>query len=411
MQAPDPLGPGNGSRSSQRGVVVLGCTGSIGETTFQVLDNLAKQDQSLHVVALSAGGRIERLIELAELWRPEAVCIAVPEDRQRVQTALPDCEVFCGEDGLRALVQLDGVDVIVNGLVGAVGLEPTLAALEMGRDVAMANKEPLVMAGGLVLDHANKSGARILPVDSEPSAMWQCLRGERTQDVSRLILTASGGAFRGRARSELKQVTPEEALHHPTWSMGPKITIDSATLMNKGFEVIEASLLFDLSVDDVEVVLHRESIVHSLVEFVDGAILAHLGKTDMSLPIQYALTYPERKPASMGALDLVALGALHFEEPDLETFPGLELCYEAGRRGGTAPAVLNAADEVAVEGFLRGEIGFLDIHEVNRHTLERHHQRPAHSLAEVLAADVEGRRLAREHMGGGGGIASSRAMA
>ena len=395
MQAPDPLGPGNGSRSSQRGVVVLGCTGSIGETTFQVLDNLTKQDQSLHVVALSAGGRIERLIELAELWRPKAVCIAVPEDRQRVQTALPDCEVFCGEDGLRALVQLDGVDVIVNGLVGAVGLEPTLAALEMGRDVAMANKEPLVMAGGLVLDHANKSGARILPVDSEPSAMWQCLRGERTQDVSRLILTASGGAFRGRARSELKQVTPEEALHHPTWSMGPKITIDSATLMNKGFEVIEASLLFELSVDDVEVVLHRESIVHSLVEFVDGAILAHLGRTDMALPIQYALTEPSRCAGPLAPLNLAEVGSLHFEAPDLAEFPGLALCYEAGRLGGSTPAALNAANEEAVAAFLAGEVGFLDIHSINETVLSKHNGQDATDLDSILAVDAWARVQAR----------------
>jgi 1-deoxy-D-xylulose-5-phosphate reductoisomerase len=347
---------------------------------------------------MSAGHQLEQLVRRARSCEPEAVCIADEAQAESVRRQLPGVRVLSGPEGLAQLAALDEADVVVNGLVGAVGLLPTLEALKAGKTVAMANKEPLVMAGALVQRAAVEGGGALLPVDSEPNAMWQCLRGESTDEVKRLFLTASGGAFRGWTRKQMTTVTPAQALEHPTWRMGSKITVDCATLMNKGFEVIEASLLFDVGIDQVKVVVHRESVVHSMVEFVDGAILAHLGKTDMSLPIQYALTYPERKPASMDALDLVALGALHFEEPDLETFPGLELCYEAGRRGGTAPAVLNAADEVAVEGFLRGEIGFLDIHEVNRRTLERHHPRPAHSLAEVLAADVEGRRLAREHM-------------
>ena len=389
-------------------VVILGSTGSIGATTFRVLGSLG---EDFRVVGLSAGHQLEQLVRRARSCEPEAVCIADEAQVESVRRQLPGVRVLSGPEGLAQLAALDEADVVVNGLVGAVGLLPTLEALKAGKTVAMANKEPLVMAGALVQRAAIDGGGALLPVDSEPNAMWQCLRGESTGEVKRLFLTASGGAFRGWTRKQMTTVTPAQALEHPTWRMGSKITVDCATLMNKGFEVIEASLLFDVGIDQVKVVVHRESVVHSMVEFVDGAILAHLGKTDMSLPIQYALTYPERKPASMDALDLVALGALHFEEPDLETFPGLELCYEAGRRGGTAPAVLNAADEVAVEGFLRGEIGFLDIHEVNRHTLERHHPRPAHSLAEVLAADVEGRRLAREHMAGAGGIASGRAMA
>jgi len=389
-------------------VVILGATGSIGDTTFRVLDNLGDE---FRVVGLSAGDRVEQLVRRARACKPEAVCIADGAQVEGVRSQLPGVRVLSGPEGLSQLAALDGADVVVNGLVGAVGLRPTLEALKAGKTVAMANKEPLVMAGGLVLQAAAEGGGALLPVDSEPNAMWQCLRGESASAVRSLFLTASGGAFRGWTREQMITVTPAQALDHPTWRMGSKITVDCATLMNKGFEVIEASLLFDVDIDQVKVVVHRESVVHSMVEFVDGAILAHLGKTDMSLPIQYALTHPKRRPAPMDTLDLVGLGALHFEEPDLLAFPALELCYEAGRTGGTAPAVLNAADEVAVEGFLRGEIGFLDIHEVNRHTLGAHIPGPADSLAEVLAADEEGRRLAREHVTVVRGMPSGRATA
>lgn len=396
--SPGPPSSDNRPRSAPggRGIVILGCTGSIGETTFSVLEGLEGQaDHDIRVVGLSAGTRVEGLIKHARRWRPEVVCVAESAAVERVKAELPECEVLCGESGLHELVLRDGVEVVVNGLVGAVGLMPTLAALDAGRDVAMANKEPLVIAGGLVLERARQGGARLLPVDSEPSAMWQCLRGERIEDVSRLILTASGGAFRGRERRELKQVTPEQALHHPTWSMGPKITIDSATLMNKGFEVIEAAWLFSVHVDAVDVVLHRESIVHAMVEFIDGAMLAHMGRTDMALPIQYALTEPGRMPGPLAPLNLAEVGCLHFEAPDLAEFPGLALCYQAGRAGGTVPAALSAANEEAVAAFLAGEIGFLDIHQINERVVADHSRQEADDLDLIMAADAWARQQAR----------------
>jgi 1-deoxy-D-xylulose-5-phosphate reductoisomerase len=313
---------------------------------------------------------------------------------------MPDLDVLAGNGGLCEMVVADEVDVVVNGLVGALGLLPTLAALRAGKIVAMANKEPLVMAGGLLLQAAEDGGGQLLPVDSEPSAMWQCLRGERQQDVERLILTASGGAFRDWPLTQLASVTPAEALDHPTWNMGPKITVDSATLMNKGFEVIEAAWLFGVDVDRVEVVIHRESIVHSMVEFCDGSFLAHLGRTDMSLPIQYALTFPGRRPGPLERLDIARLGALHFAPPEADRVPGLSLCYDAGREGGTTPAALNAANEVAVAAFLEGQIGFLDIHDVNREVVESWKSTPVSDVDTVLEADrtarEEARRLLRQ---------------
>ena len=379
---------------SQRNIVILGCTGSIGDSTFKALESL---DDQYRVVGLSAGSQTDKLVERARAWHPAAVCVAQEERSDEVERQLPGVEVLCGEAGLIELACREGVDVVLNGLVGAVGLRPTLAAAEAGRVVAMANKEPLVMAGGLILEAARCNGGEILPLDSEPSALWQCLRGET--DVRRLILTASGGAFRGRSVDQMRAVTPAQALDHPTWRMGAKITIDCATLMNKGFEVIEASWLFDVPVDQIEVVVHRESVVHSMVEFVDGTIMAHLGKTDMLLPIQYALTHPHRAPAPLDPLDLVALEALHFEEPDWESFPCLELCYEAGRRGGTTPACLSAANEVAVKAFLSGQVDFLDIYQIAKHALEAHETQPAASVEEVMEADRCGRELALGSLG------------
>ena len=374
-------------------LAILGSTGSIGRTTFAVLEGLRRQDGNAEweVVALAAGRRVEDLIHQARAWSPGLVCVAASADARRAREELPGVEVLSGGRGLCELVADGRVDVVVNGLVGAVGLAPTVSALKAGKIVAMANKEPLVMAGGLLKEAALAGGGELLPVDSEPSALWQCLRGEREEDVSRLILTASGGAFRDRSRSELARVTAAEALHHPTWRMGPKITVDSATLMNKGFEVIEATWLFGVDVDRVEVVIHRESIVHSLVEFTDGSILAHLGRTDMSLPIQYALTHPVRKPGSLPRLDLADVGALHFEAPDPDRVPGLSLCRDAARAGGTAPAALNAANEVAVSAFLEGRLGFLDIHELNLCVVDGWDPGPATDLETVLEAD----RLAR----------------
>ena len=348
------------------GLVILGCTGSIGDTTFKILDGL----DDFQLLGLSAGRQVDKLVERIAVFQPRVVCVQDEESAADIRRRSPGVRVLHGAAGLVELVGMDGVDFVVNGLVGAAGLMPTLAALQAGRVVCMANKEPLVMAGDLLLGAARRSGGEVRPVDSEPSAMWQCLQGEGTGAIRRLILTASGGAFRDHSREQLACVTPAEALVHPTWQMGAKITVDSATLMNKGFEVIEASILFDVDVDQVEVVIHRESIVHSMVEFTDGSILAHMGKTDMALPIQYALTYPDRLQTPLAPLDLTSVGALHFAEPDWDAFPGLRLCYEAGRRGGMAPVALNAANEVAVQAFLDGNIGFLDIHEINREIME-----------------------------------------
>jgi len=349
-----------------RGLVILGSTGSIGDTTFKILDGL----DGFELIGLSAGRQVDKLIERIEVYGPRVVCLQDEEGAAQVRRQVPDVRVLHGAEGLRELVTMDGVDLVVNGLVGASGLMPTLAALQAGRIVCMANKEPLVIAGGPLLAAARRGGGEIRPVDSEPSAMWQCLQGEGSRAIRRLILTASGGAFRDHSLEQLARVTPAEALKHPTWQMGAKITVDSASLMNKGFEVIEASILFGVEVDQVDVVIHRESIVHSMVEFTDGSILAHLGKTDMALPIQYALTYPDRMETPLAPLDLTSIGALHFDEPDWEAFPGLQLCYKAGRRGGMAPAALNAANEVAVEAFLDGTIGFLDIHDINKQVME-----------------------------------------
>ena len=375
-----------------KGLVILGCTGSIGDSTFRILEGLGDR---FHLVGLSAGRQVGKLVDRIAAFGPRIVCVQDEDRVDEVRHRAPGVEVCWGEEGLRRLVCMDGVDFVVNGLVGAAGLRPTAAALEAGRIVCMANKEPLVMAGDLLLRTAQQAGGEVRPVDSEPSAMWQCLQGEGARAISRLILTASGGAFRDFSHEQMARVTPEQALNHPTWKMGPKITVDSATLMNKGFEVIEASCLFGVDVDQVDVVIHRESIVHSMVEFTDGSILAHMGKTDMALPIQYALTYPDRVATPLAPLDLTAMGPLHFAEPDWDAFPGLHLCYEAGRRGGTAPAVLNAANEVGVQAFLEGAIGFLDIHEVNRETLAAVDVEPAGSIEETLRADAAARRRAQ----------------
>ena len=376
--------------SEGKKVVVLGCTGSIGDTCFKVLENLGT---GFTVVGLSGGSKISKLIDRAHRWRPDKICVADAEAVAQVRSAVPGSEVVCGAAGLLELATMPGVELVLNGLVGAVGLQPTLAALAEGKTVAMANKEPLVMAGGLILDMARTGGGTILPLDSEPNAIWQCLKGEDPKELRRIILTASGGPFCGRTRGELRDISPAEALDHPTWKMGPKITVDCATLMNKGFEVIEAAWLFGVAIDQVDVVVHRQSVVHSLVEFCDGAILAHMGKTDMFLPIQYALTHPGRHTVPIEPLDLAGLGQLTFAAPDRENFPCLDLCYDAGRRGGTAPAALNAANEEAVGAFLGGGIGFGDIADLNGAIMADWSEGDAADVGDVLAAD----RVARQH--------------
>lgn len=380
-------------------VVVLGSTGSIGE---QALDVMARFPERFRVTALAAGRKVRRLAEQARQHRPELVSVGDAAGAAELRAALGELpvEVVHGEAGLEAAA-LREADVVVAGLVGAVGLRPTLAALRAGRRVALANKEVLVMAGALVMREAARAGAELLPVDSEHSAIFQALAGQRREDVARVVLTASGGPFRTWSAERIAGASREEALRHPNWSMGPKITIDSATLMNKGLEVVEARWLFELPPERVGVVVHPESIVHSLVEYVDGSVLAQLGLPDMRAPIALALAWPERLPLELPRLDLAALGRLHFEEPDLARFPCLGLAYEALRGGEAAPAALNAANEVSVAAFLAGEVPLPAIAATNAAVLERFLAGPAaplRDLDDVLAVDLWARRAARERL-------------
>jgi len=379
-------------------VVVVGATGSIGRQTLEIVHHFPDE---LIVVGLAGGHRAEPMVDVvasSDVLRRSVRRIVMADDEAaaQVKDGLAvrgllggDGEgpaVYGGRDALIDMVSAEDVDLVVMAMVGAEALVPTLAALEAGKDVALATKEVLVAGGQLVTAAAQRSGARLLPVDSEHSAIFQCLQGESRQAVERLLLTASGGPFRSVPKEELARVTPEEALRHPTWRMGPKVTIDSATLMNKGLEVIEARWLFDVPIDRIDVVVHPQSIVHSCVELVDGSILAHLGPTDMRIPIQYALLYPRRMPSPVRRLSLADVGQLTFELPDRERFPALELAYEAARQGGTMPAVLNAANEVAVQLFLQRRIGFLDIPRLVERAMADHEPQAA-TLENVLAAD------------------------
>jgi len=343
------------------GIAILGSTGSIGRMTLEVVRALGPP---YRVVALAAGTGAEALAAQAAETGATALGVADEKTASALRQALPagaSPEIVVGPEGLAALASRDDVEVVVSAVVGGAGLPAALAAARAGKRLALANKEALVMAGDLVMAEARAGGAQILPVDSEHSAVYQAMAAGRREEVRRVTLTASGGPFYRRPGADRDAVTPDEALEHPTWSMGRKITIDSATLMNKALEVIEAHYLFDLPAEAIGVLIHPESTVHALVEFVDGSVVAQLGPPDMRMPIQYALTYPERQPASWPRLDLAALGALGFERPDLERFPALGLGFEVVRRGGTAGAVLSGADEVAVEAFLAGRIRFSDI--------------------------------------------------
>jgi len=373
-----------------RRLVVLGSTGSIGQAALDVVRGLRG---AVDVVGLSARRSVAQLVDQVREFRPAAVAVATREDALAVRAGAPGWagETLVGPDAASALAAGPEADVVLVAVVGIAGLRPTLAALEAGRDVALATKEVLVAAGALVMATAARAGRRVLPVDSEPSAILQCLAGRERTEVARLWLTASGGPFLRTSREAMAHVTPAQALRHPTWQMGAKVTIDSATLMNKGFEVIEAHWLFDVPPERIEVVVHPQSLVHSCVELVDGAVLAQLGARDMRLPIQYAVTYPARVPSLAAPLDLRALGALTFEPPDRDRFPCLGYAREALARGGTATAAIGAADEVAVELFLAGRIGFLEIAEVVRRVLDRHGDGPADSLDDVLDADRRAR--------------------
>lgn len=372
---------------------LLGSTGSIGTQALQVVQNLREQGEKWEVAALAARSSVNRLEEQARQFHPDVVAVfdegAALSLRQSLRDT--DIQVLSGMEGLCEAAAWPGADLTLNAVVGMVGLQPTLAALQAGKALALANKETLVAGGAIVMETARKRNLPILPVDSEHSAIFQCLQGcpERGA-LKKLVLTASGGPFFGRSRQELAGVTREQALRHPNWDMGAKITIDSATMMNKGLEVMEASWLFDLPEHRIEVVVHRESVIHSMVEYQDNAVVAQLGVPDMAVPIQYALTYPRRMPSPAGELDLCALGKLTFYPPDREAFPCLELCREALRRGGLVPAAANGANEQAVALFLEGKIGFLDIPRLVEAAMDR--QDPGVvTLETVLEADQEAR--------------------
>jgi 1-deoxy-D-xylulose-5-phosphate reductoisomerase len=371
---------------------ILGSTGSIGTST---LDIVASFPERFSVATLAAGRNVERLERQVRQFEPECVALADPAAARELQGRLGSRpRVVAGIEGLIEAATQPGVDLVVSALVGAVGLRPTLAAIELGRDIALANKETLVVAGEHVMAGAAKSGSRILPVDSEHNAVHQCLRGERPEEVRRIWLTASGGPFRRHTLEELERVTPDEALRHPTWNMGPKITVDSATLMNKGLEVIEARWLFGVGAERIRVVVHPQSVVHSMVELIDGSFKAQLGITDMRHPIQYALSWPGRWETKLGLFDPVQAGPLEFESPDLERFPCLGLAYRALELGRAAPAVLNAANEIAGRAFLEGRAAYRDIPAIVGGTLDRHAADPGQSLDELIAADGRARETA-----------------
>jgi 1-deoxy-D-xylulose-5-phosphate reductoisomerase len=371
-------------------VVILGSTGSIG---VQALDVVARSDD-LQVVGMSAAGRWERLLAQAEEFGVQRICLSDEAAAAQAAAAWDRGSVLSGAEGVVQLVAESGADLVLNGLVGSAGLGPTVAALGEGVDVALANKESLVVGGELVVQLAEATGAHVIPVDSEHSALFQLLRKEPPGTVERLVLTASGGPFRGLTRDELADVGTREALAHPTWDMGGKITIDSATLTNKGLEVIEAHHLFGISYDRIDVVVHRESIVHAIVDLNDGASLAHMGHPDMRVPISFALHYPERADVPVERLDLARVGTLSFEPPDLETFPCLALARDAAVAGGTAPCILNAANEVAVHAFLGGRLRFLDIGSVIAGALEACAPMPVGSFDDLYDADAEARAAA-----------------
>jgi len=369
-----------------KNVVLLGSTGSIGTSTLKVAKDLPER---IRLVGLAAGGNTELLTQQTLQHRPEAISISQPDKARALQSILgATTRVYSGSEGLLKLATLPSADLVLIAIVGTAGLQPALAAIRAGKDIAVASKEILVMAGETVMSEARKHGVRVLAVDSEHSAIFQCLDGKPSSSVRKLWLTASAGPFRQTPKQDFAGITVERALQHPCWVMGRKITIDSATLFNKGLEMIEARWLFDIGMDRVQVVVHPQSVVHSMVEFVDGSILAQLSTPDMCLPIQYALTYPERARSERVRTHFPQLGSLTFEEPDLDRFPSLELARRAGELGGTMPAVLNAANEVAVEAFCDRRIGFEQISQTVARVMQRHQLVEHPSLERIFSADA-----------------------
>ncbi|MDN4083770.1 1-deoxy-D-xylulose-5-phosphate reductoisomerase [Paenibacillus polymyxa] len=373
-------------------ITVLGSTGSIGT---QTLDVVSMHPDQFTVEALAGGSNIKLLAEQARLYHPKKVSVGTQQLADEIRPLLPSgIELHWGNEGLVELAANTEADMVVTAVMGSVGLHSTLAAIEAGKQIGLANKETLVTAGHLVTARARAKGVPLLPIDSEHSAIFQCLNGERMKDVVHITLTASGGSFRDLTREQLREVTVEDALKHPNWSMGAKITIDSATMVNKGLEVIEAHWLFGLSYEQIHVLLHPESIIHSYVEFQDTSIVAQLGNPDMRVPIQYALTYPERMKSPAKPLSLAEVGKLHFKEMDFNRFPCLRLAFECGKMGGTAPTAFNAANEIAVARFLRGEISFLHIEAIIEQVLEQHVNMADPDLSAIETCDRETRSIA-----------------
>ena len=368
-------------------IAVLGSTGSIGTQTLDVV----RANGDLQVAALSAGSNIELLETQIREFHPKLAAVFSEEKASELRSRIRDLDVrvVSGMDGLLELAVLPESEILVTAIVGMIGIRPTIAAIEAGKDIALANKETLVTAGHLIMPLAKEKGVRILPVDSEHSAIFQCLAGNDSRSIDKLLITASGGPFRGKKREELRSVTVEDALRHPNWSMGHKITIDSATLVNKGLEVMEARWLFGVDLEDIQVVVQPKSIIHSMVQFCDGAVMAQLGTPDMKLPIQYALYYPERRFLPGDRLDFGTLSQITFEKPDMETFYGLKLAIEAGRKGGSLPTVFNAANEKAVAMFLDRKIRYLEIPEIIEACMENHKNIPDPNVEEILKTEQE----------------------
>ncbi len=367
-------------------ISILGSTGSIGTQTLDVVRN----SKDYEIISLSANSNIDLLFEQILEFSPVRVSVGNEEKKlellEKLESKNIEAEVLVGIDGMIEIAK-DESEILVTSVVGMIGLIPTLEAIKTGKDIALANKETLVTAGEIVMAEAKKNNVRIIPVDSEHSAIYQCLNGERREDLDKILITASGGPFRGKDRAFLENVTVKDALAHPNWSMGKKITIDSATLMNKGLEIIEAKWLFDVDVEDIVPVVHPQSIIHSMVQYRDGSIMAHLGAADMRIPIQYAITEPIREPNNIEKIDLIEIGKLTFEEPDMETFKAIKLAIEAIKVGGTMPAVLNGANEVLVSLFLDEKIKFLDIADTIEDVMDKHENRLNPSLDEILEAD------------------------
>jgi len=379
-----------------KNISILGSTGSIGVST---LDVIVKNPSRFRVLALSAGKNLKLLKDQIDLFKPKAVSVLDEYYADQLVDMLgdsPGTKILWGDDGYREVASFKEADMVVSAIVGAAGLLPTVEAINAGKDVALANKETMVMAGSLVVEKAKTMGVNIRPVDSEHGAIFQCLQGHNREDVRKIILTASGGPFFHLSGEKLKEVTLADALKHPNWEMGQKITIDSASMMNKGLEVIEAKWFFDVDVDKVDVLIHPQSIVHSMVEYNDGSVIAQLGVPDMKAPIAYALSYPERLSDVISTLDLCEVGRLEFFPPDFDKFKNLKLAYFAIRKGGTMPAVLNAANEVAVEAFVAGTIGFMDMPDVVEETIGSHKSVEPLSISDVLEADRWGRHKAKE---------------